>query len=102
MTENLLVNRINELVQSHYEYLKSEEQDASRREALIAESKVIIGILKSEREMRSRYFEQFFKERQRLLSSAQNTLDFAIKIGDAEIASVSLEVIKTINGKKVF
>lgn len=102
MKQNSIVYYANSFIESHYEYLKIEEERATERALMIADLERIVNTLKAESEIRKEYFKNHFRERERLFSSAQSTLDHAIKIGDPKVAEIALEMIKIVKEKKVF
>ncbi len=101
MVANVVVGKVGEKVitevaKSFFDYLKTKEQERTKREAIIAKRDVLTAEINAKKELLSEIFKGIFDERQNTINKLFDVLDKGIEKGDSDLIDKSLSGILTI------
>ncbi len=101
MVANVVVGKVGEKVitevaKSFFDYLKTKEQERTKRESIIAKRDVLTAEINAKKELLSEIFKGIFDERQNSINKLFDVLDKGIEKGDSHIIDGALNGILTI------
>ena len=98
--EEILAKLLTSSEREFYNYLKTQEIEETKIYQEMSETIALTELVKAKREVLELMSSKFFEERKRLEQIALNSLDFAIKQGNLELANIALNLINTVYESK--